>query len=310
MKRTGRVPFMRLQVGLLVFCAFVVLMWATFQSGRLPLFLREDQVHLIFPSVGGLEKEALVRLNGVPVGHVREVQLRPGRGNDVVVTLGLKKGTRERIHEGASARVTTVGLLSELYVALDGGDPAAPPIRDESQIEVMASTDPQVLFRNMENMSDSLDLLLGNLNRAGRRLGAGEGTLGRLSADDRLYERMAELARTATDLAARLDRNQERLSERFASLATSLDSLSWRMQHGEGTMARLMTSGEVHRQLASSTARLDSVLATIQAGQGNLGRLYADSTLYEDTKELMGSMKRLMAEIEKNPKKYLKFSIF
>jgi phospholipid/cholesterol/gamma-HCH transport system substrate-binding protein len=203
-----------------------------------------------------------------------------------------------------------VGLLSELYVALDGGDPAAPPIRDDAQIAVMASTDPQVLFRKMETMSDSLDQLLGNLNRAGRRLGGGEGTLGRLSSDERLYERMTELAHTASDLAARLNENQAKLSERFLSLAQSLDSLSWRMQHGDGTMARLMTSGELYDRLASSTTRLDSMLTVIQSGQGNLGRLYADSTLYDDTKALVGSMKRLMAEIEKNPKKYFKFSVF
>lgn len=310
MKRTGRVPFMRLQVGLLVFFAFVTLMWATFQSGRLPLFLREDQVQLVFPSVGGLEKEALVRLNGVPVGHVRDVALRPGKGNEVLVVLGIKKGMRQRIHEGASARVTTVGFLSELYVSLDGGDPAAPPIREDSQITIIPMTDPQVLFRRMETMSDSLNQFLGNMNRAGRRLGGGEGTLGRLSSDERLYERMTELAHTATDLAARLNENQAKLSERFLSLAQSLDSLSWRMQHGDGTMARLMTSGELYDRMASSTTRLDSMLTVIQAGRGNLGKLYADSTLYDDTKALVGSMKRLMAEIEKNPKKYFKFSVF
>ena len=310
MKRTGRIPFMRLQVGLLVFVAFLVLMWATFQSGRIPLFLSEDQVDLVFPSVGGLEKEALVRLNGVPVGRVREIGLRPGSSNEVMVTLGLKKGTRARIHEGASARITTVGFLSELYVALDGGDPAAPVLRDDSQIAVTVSTDPQVLFRKLEGMSDSLDILMGNLNRAGRKLGTGQGTLGRLASDDRLYEQMLEMSRTASRLAARLDENQDRLSERFTSLASSLDSLSWRMQHGEGTVARLMTSGELHERLSSSTARLDSMLTVIQSGRGSLGRLYADSTLYDDTRALMSSMKRLMAEIEKNPKKYLKFSIF
>jgi phospholipid/cholesterol/gamma-HCH transport system substrate-binding protein len=301
---------MRLQVGLLVFFAFLVLMWATFQSGRLPLFLSEEQVHLVFPTVGGLEKEAMVRLNGVPVGRVREIGLKPGGGNEVLVTLGVANGTRARLHEGASARVTTVGFLSELYVALEGGRPSAPPIRDDSQIAVGVSTDPQVLFRKFEGMSDSLDILVRNLSRAGRKLGAGEGTLGRLSNDERLYDQLVELSRNASDLAARLNESQMRLSERFTSLATSLDSLSWRMQHGEGTMAQLMTSGELHQRLAASTARLDSMLTVIQAGRGSLGRLYADSTLYDDTRALMGSMKRLMAEIEKNPKKYLKFSIF
>ena len=71
-----------------------------------------------------------------------------------------------------------------------------------------------------------------------------------------------------------------------------------------------MNDATLHQKLASSTARADSILGAIASGHGTFGRLYSDSTLYDDTKALMASMKRLMAEIEKNPKKYFKFSIF
>jgi phospholipid/cholesterol/gamma-HCH transport system substrate-binding protein len=297
---------MRLQVGLLVLVAFVLLLWATFQSGRLPIFAREDRIDLIFSNVGGLEEEAIVRLNGVPVGHVRKIDLQP-TGSQVRVILGVERGTRARIHRGAEARITTVGFLSELYVAIEGGDPTLPPIRSDS---VIGASDPQVLFRKMEDMSDSLEVLLANLNRAGRKLGHGEGTLGKLSRDEQLYDQMVSLSHNASQLAERMNKNQEKLSERFLSLAASIDSLTDRVQHGEGTVARLINSGELHQRLTASTARLDSMLSVIESGRGSLGRLYADSTLYDDTRALVSSMKRLMAEIEKNPKKYFKFSLF
>lgn len=309
MKRTGRIPFMRLQVGILVLVSFALIVWATFQSGRIPFVGREEEIRIAFPSVLGLEEEATVRLNGVPVGHVRKIALHP-EANDVFVTLGVDPGTRGHIHEGATARITTVGFLSELYVALDGGDESRPIIRSDDEIQATMATDPQDMFRKMDRMGDSLQILLGNLNRAGRRLGQGEGTLGQLSRDEHLYDQMVELSRNASQLAARLNENQAKVSERLLSLATTLDSLAYHMQHGEGTVAQLMNSGELHQRLASSSARLDSILGAIQSGHGNLGRIYADSTLYDDTKALMASMKRLMAEIEKNPKKYLKFSIF
>lgn len=300
---------MRLQVGLLVLVTFALLLWATLQSGRLPIFTREDRIELVFPNVGGLEEEAIVRLNGVPVGHVRRIDLEP-TGSRVHVLLGVERGTRTRIHQGAEARITTVGFLSELYVAVDGGDPTLPSIGADSEIEVIGASDPQVLFGKMENMSDSLEVLLANLNRAGRKLGHGEGTLGKLSRDDRLYDQMVSLSRNASQLAERVNDNQEKLSQRFLSLAASIDSLTERMQHGEGTVAQLLNSGELHQRLTRSTARLDSMLSVVESGRGSLGRLYADSTLYDDTRALVSSMKRLMAEIEKNPKKYLKFSLF
>ncbi len=300
---------MRLQVGILVLVSFALIVWATFQSGRIPIFGREELIRVAFPSVLGLEEESAVRLNGVPVGHVRKIALHP-EGNDVFVTMGVNRGTRKHIHQGATARITTVGFLSELYVALDGGDEHRPLIQDDREIRAMMAADPQVLFRKMEGMGDSLETLLGNLNRAGRQLARGEGTLGKLSRDEHLYDQMVKLSREASLLAARLNENQVRVSDRLITLATTLDSLAYRMQHGGSTVAQLMTTGELHQKLLSSSSRLDSVLAVIQSGRGGLGRIYADSTLYDDTKALMASMKRLMSEIEKNPKKYLKFSIF
>ena len=308
MKRTGHVPFMSLKLGIFVIVAVVLLLWATFQSGSFRLG-REETIVVHFAGVGGLEEGAAVRLNGVPVGVVRDISLTE-KGNDVAVSLGVKKGTRARLHQGSTARITTVGFLAELYVELSGGDERLPPIRDDKEISVGIVADPAGMMDQAKSMADSLELLVSNLNRTTGDVAKGRGTLGRLARDDRLYEQMVSLTREATALTSRLNENQQRVTERLLSLTASLDSLTDTMQHGQGTMAKLMTTDDLHQHLVASTARLDSILATIQSGRGTMGKFMADSTLYDNMTALMGSMKRLMAEIEKNPKKYLKFSIF
>jgi phospholipid/cholesterol/gamma-HCH transport system substrate-binding protein len=307
-KRTGRVPFMKLQIGLASLAALVLLLWATFQSGSFRIG-PEEKISLLFTSAGGLEGGSSVRLNGVPVGVVREIKLQT-ENNRVAVVLGVKRGTRDRLHRGATARVTTVGFLADLYVALDSGDEAAPKIDRDDEISTVGAVDPQQMMGRATGIADSLSVLMGSLNKAGRRLAAGSGTLGRLSQDDRLYESMVEMTKNANTLTVRLTETQSKVSERMLSVATSLDSLTWRLQHGEGTAAQLINNGELHQRLLSMSGRLDSVLTVIESGRGNMGRLMADSTLYDDTRSLVSSMKRLMAEIEKNPKKYLKFSLF
>ncbi len=309
MKRTGRVPFMKLQIGFWVLVAFGLLLWATFQSGTIKFFGREEKIHLVFEGVGGLEEGANVRLNGVPVGHVRGISLEP-RSNKVVVELGVKPGTRGRLHRGANARITSSGFLAELYVELDGGDRGQSLIGDDGEIAVATAPDPAAAMKKVESIGDSLEVLLGNLNSAGRALGSGRGTLGLLSQDERLYKELVELSRNANILATRMNENQDRVSNELLRLAASFDSLAQKMQHGTGSIAQLMNDATLHEKLTSSTARADSILASISSGKGTFGRLYADSALYDDTKALMASMKRLMAEIEKNPKKYFKFSIF
>lgn len=308
MKRTGQVPFMKLQVGILTLLALGLVLWATFQSGNFRLG-REEELRVRFRDVGGLEEGSPVRLHGVPVGTVRNIELEP-RSNEPLVVMGLKKGTRARLHQGASARITTVGFLSELYVALHAGDETLPLISNDTEIRPSLVTDPQVLIGRFNQMADTVEVILSNLNAATRGFTSGRGTLGRLARDERLYDQLVAMSRNAAELASRMTETQSKVADRLLSLAASFDSLSWRMQHGEGSVAQLMTSGELHRNLASSTARMDSVFALMQSGRGSLGKLMADSTLYNDTRALMGSMKRLMAEIEKDPKKYFKFSVF
>ena len=308
MKRTGQIPFMGLKIGIFVFIACALLLWATFQSGSFRLG-KEEEIVIRFPGVGGLEEGAVVRLNGVPVGVVRDISLTP-EGNAVAVKLGVKRGTRARLHQGASARITTVGFLAELYIELHGGDEAGPFIQNDAEIAPGLLADPAVMMNKVKSMADTLDIMLSNLSTASRSLARGKGTLGRLSQDDRLYEEMVALMHEATQLTSRLNENQEKISTRLFSLTGTLDSLTYQMQHGNGTVARLLSSDELHKRLSSSTARLDSILGVIESGHGTFGRMMADTALFDDTKALVASMKRLMAEIEKNPKKYLKFSVF
>lgn len=54
----------------------------------------------------------------------------------------------------------------------------------------------------------------------------------------------------------------------------------------------------------------DSALTRLQAGQGTLGLLSKDPALYNETIETMQELRRLIADIQANPRKYFKFSVF
>ena len=111
---------MKLQIGFWVLVAFVLLLWATFQSGSLKFFGHEEKLRLTFSGVGNLEEGSTVRLNGVPVGHVRDIDLAKN-GNDVVVELGVKNGTRKRLHRGSVARITSTGSWIPATVIIPAG---------------------------------------------------------------------------------------------------------------------------------------------------------------------------------------------
>ena len=62
--------------------------------------------------------------------------------------------------------------------------------------------------------------------------------------------------------------------------------------------------------MVGTLVALDSVMQRIQAGQGTLGQLSRDSALYNETTNTMRDLHQLIQDIQANPRKYFKFSVF
>ncbi len=54
----------------------------------------------------------------------------------------------------------------------------------------------------------------------------------------------------------------------------------------------------------------DSLMTKLQAGHGTMGMLASDSTLYHETTKTVIQFRELLTDIQANPKKYLKISVF
>jgi len=85
-----------------------------------------------------------------------------------------------------------------------------------------------------------------------------------------------------------------------------------RLNRGEGTAGKLLTDDALYKRIDSLTARLDTVLQNLNDGQGTAGQLLHDKQLYENMNQTISEMRALIAEIRKDPKKYLnvKVSVF
>jgi phospholipid/cholesterol/gamma-HCH transport system substrate-binding protein len=73
-------------------------------------------------------------------------------------------------------------------------------------------------------------------------------------------------------------------------------------------MARL--SADLDSSTQKLTQRVDGLLARLDRGEGSAGKLLTDTLLYRDVRNLVGRMDSLVADIKKNPKKYINVRIF
>src|SRR5437667_5851260 len=81
-------------------------------------------VTAVFDSVAGLDNKSKVRVAGVPVGEVTDIQLR-GDGKAVVK---MSIDSDIQLRKGAFARVVALGLLGEKYVEIVPGPIGMPEL--------------------------------------------------------------------------------------------------------------------------------------------------------------------------------------
>ena len=88
------------------------------------------------------------------------------------------------------------------------------------------------------------------------------------------------------------------------------EAITGKLDSGHGSLGQLINDKAVYSNLSQATARLDSILGKIERGDGSAGALVNDTRLYDDIRELVARVNNLVTDMEKNPKKYFRFTIF
>ena len=97
-------------------------------------------------SVAGLNVNASVKYNGVDVGYVSKISLRPGYPKEVIVTLKIEQGAP--ITTSTRAMLQVRGLTGLAYIGLLGGAPDAKPLEPTSEPPYpIIKTVPSLLYR-------------------------------------------------------------------------------------------------------------------------------------------------------------------
>ncbi len=286
-------------VGLLVIAGFVLFIaGATWLRGGSLLGDKEDYWRVQFDHAGNLKKSSAVRVSGVPVGKVEDIELNP-TSRKALVWVSLAEEIQPRAD--ARAEVVSVGLVGDAAIEFDPGRAAQPLRRDQM---ILGSVEVGLSSR-AEELGDRADSVLIGLQEFANKetaqqlretMTALQATLNAAERTMRLYGDAnrgpsAELTRTMTSfrmLSARLDSTLANPGLQTALGRT--DSLTQSLNR--------MTA-----QLASTSARLDTVLLGVNQGRGTIGKFATDSGLYYDLRDVSSGLKGLLAELQKNPGK-------
>jgi phospholipid/cholesterol/gamma-HCH transport system substrate-binding protein len=346
MPRTRSLAWSQLKLGIVVVVALAIaVVFAFMVGGEGGLPWQRYHLKTRFPNVQGLKAGAVVRLAGVEVGQVSEVQFV---GAQVEVTMELTEDVQDKITEHSKAMIGSISLLGETAIDINAVGIGRPlpdwgyiqSARTPGQIAEVAEqanagiveitnllkdirsgkgtigklfTDEQV-YRDFAALTSSADRVVQNLNR-------GQGTLGKLLNDEQAYRSLQASLDDLATMTRRINAGEgslgkllkdDQLARSLSSTSANFDRISGSLANGEGTAGKLLKDEALYRRLDSVTTRIDTLLTRLNEGQGTAGQLLQDKKLYENMNGVVADMRSLLTEIKKDPKKYLnvKVSIF
>lgn len=311
MKKTTSVKWGNLKVGIVITFAIAMMFWASLSGGGTSIFDPKGQFICYFKNVNGLVNGSPVWMSGVEVGNVRSVDfVNIDSLRQVKVVCRIKKAVWDRLNGNARVQLGTIGFLGDKYVEVLPGVDGGKPIAEMDIIETVDAGDATAMFKAGEEAISDVQSVVNGLDTLLVRMNRGQGTLGKMTTDDRLYQEVTLLLAKLTVLTADLQKNQERIVSSLERTSNAVGNLSQKVDNNTGTIGRLVNDPALYDNLSASTAKLDSILQKMNQAQGTLGLMVNDTTMYSEVTSLVARLNNLVADIEKNPRKYLKFSVF
>jgi phospholipid/cholesterol/gamma-HCH transport system substrate-binding protein len=168
-------------------------------------------------------------------------------------------------------------------------------------------TDDQ-LYNHMNSSVTRLDQMLDQTQ-------AGKNSLGKLLATDEMYQRLNSMADRIDKVLSEIQDQKGTLGKLVYDPALYQNAREFvekgnaflaDVRAGKGTFGKLSTDEKLYDNLRDSAASLKEATDKLNKGTGSLPKAMNDPQLYDNLTGLSADLRLLIADIRKDPKKYLR----
>ena len=301
------------KVGLLTLATLVILIVGfNFLKGK-DLFNKDVRVYAVFAQLGSLTKSNEVKINGLPIGTVYDLQPMDKNVSGIKVIITLKMDINIPTNSIAYIKDPFGGLGSANVVIEPGnattylGDGDQVATRQDQGLLGGLSAEVSPTLSKIRNSLDSLNRVFGNIN-----------TLFDTDAKSNLQQTIANLNQATAALNGMLASNGA-----LAGTLTNVNAITGNLnKNNDSITAILGNTKKFTNQLAnldlrqtmdtlqSAVSSLKSSMEKISSNEGTLGALINDRSLYNKLNSTVLSAEILMDDLRAHPKRYVNLSIF
>jgi phospholipid/cholesterol/gamma-HCH transport system substrate-binding protein len=315
------------KVGLLILVALGLLATFVLVMGQVS-FQPKFTIYVDFDNPGALATGSAVRVAGVKVGKIDEIQYRGGETNPVThkreplvrVKLSIEKRYQQAIRDNSVFYVTTQGVLGEQYLQIDPGSADRPVLPDQGvargldppRLDMLLAegfellhTGVTVLRENRQEIAEMFEGLHDTLRGTGEFFKKNQDKLDHIAESlERLtYDSDALIRAVQTRYvdSPQISRIMDRIDHTTEVVARDAEPLlrdareALKGVSGPEQQAKIKAAigdlAEVANRSKSIAADAQAIIAHIRKGNGSVGAIVMDEQLYDDIQELARDLK-------------------
>ncbi|MCD4745254.1 MAG: MlaD family protein [Bacteroidales bacterium] len=309
-----------LLVGFIFVFAAGLLFWGfSFLKGK-DVFTNNRQFIAIYSEVNGLVRANPVSVNGLKIGQVKDMYFEPGNSARIIVEIIISNPIP--IPKNSIARIYSADLMGskEIEIKLGNSKDYVEPwdtLTTDIEVSFKEEVNRQVqpLKKKAENLLLSIDSLVTIVqyvfNRATREnlaqsfenikytfdnLESATGHIDTLIGSQK--NRIINILANLESITNSFKQNNEKLNNIIANFSSLSD-----------TLVKTKIS-ETLLSTNNAMNEISTIINRINKGEGSLGLLVNDDSLYIQIQKSASDLNKLLEDIRKNPKKYVKFSVF
>ncbi len=304
-----------IRAGLFVVVALAILGTATlWVVGFSPFRGPKVEYEVVLQSSSGVRRGDRVRVAGVEVGRVKELELRAGEAWPVRLLVGLDGDVA--LTEGSTARITSDGLLGAPYLQIEAGPSDASQLPPGSRIEGQPSGD---LTEALAGLDDITERLPGLLDQVSVILGKVDGEIEPILAGIRGVVSQENVESISAALAT-LQPTLDELRPKLMALLEHLDAVAGRVDGAVAGVpdltAEIAALAESLRTAAGEDgARIRSVLENADAALGSAGGAFSTvegnraelDAMIRDLREAAANLRSVSQMLKEHPAMLLRY---
>lgn len=250
------------KLGLFIFIGSTLLVIGIFLLGnKEALFRPTFTVKAYFSNIEGLRKGAPVRLGGIDVGSVKDIEIIKDTSGKVEVSMRLLNEIQRFIKKDTRASIETEGLVGNKVVILEIGSSTAEQVGEGGIIQSKNPVGFGAVIEETQGIMGYTKEMTKNMSEIFEKINKGEGTIGKILTDEKLYNQATELTKRADQSLYAVITELEKVSGIFKNLGSGVS--------------------EVITNVNRAVTQVDTIIQGVNEGRGMLGQVLVEGSKYD-----------------------------